>query len=207
MKHNTKTFPTLWTAAFCALVLGSPCARGNNISGSIAFGAEGVVVNTPNLADASSFYVDTTVGGLPVDNVAYVGEIPQGSYSSVPLMTPVTFNGFTFNPPVASITPLWTFALGPAGDQTVYSFDATSVMSDWNASRDEWDIGGSGIAMITGYDSTPGTWTVNLSETGASFAFDATSGANAAVPDGGSTVLQLGGAFLGLGVLGRTLRR
>jgi hypothetical protein len=211
MKHSIKTIPVIYAAAFCAAVLAGPGARANSISidGSIAFGVGGVVVNNPILADATSFYVDGPVvpGGPAVENTAYVGEIPQGTYSSVPVTTLVTFNGFTFNPAVASITPLWTFTY----DGLTYSYDATSVVADFNASLDEWDIGGSGMAMITGFTSTPGTWTVNLSQTDASFAFDATSGAsgsvsNGSVSDSGSAIVLLGGSLLGLAGFRRRVR-
>ena len=117
-------------------------------------------------------------------------------------MTPITFNGFEFNPPVASVTPLWTFTVGSIN----YSFDATSVMSSFNSTLDEWDIGGNGIAMVTGYSATAGTWNVNLSQSGASVVFDS-SAAGAPVtggaPDGGTTLLMLGGAFVGLAAVGR----
>jgi hypothetical protein len=206
MKHSIKAIPIACAAAICASVMVGPSAQANNvpINGSIAFGADGVVVNNTVLANATSFYVDGPVvlGGPSVENTAYVGEIPQGTYSSVPMNTLVTFNGFTFNPAPASVTPLWSFVY----NGLTYSFDATSVVADFNAGRDEWDIGGSGMALITGYTSTYGTWTVNLSETDSSFAFDATSGANSSVPDGGTSVMLLGGALLGLGAVGRKVR-
>ena len=195
MKRIQKTIPisVMCAAAFCAVVLASPGAKANSINGSLAFSDLGVTVNNADLADATTFAVSG----------AYVAMNPTGTYSSVPLFTDVTFNGFTFNPAVASVTPLWTFV----SDGLVYSFDATSVTADYNAAIGEWDIGGSGLAMITGYATTEGSWTVNLSQTDASFAFDATSGASGiAVPDGGSSVTLLGSAFLGLGVLGRKFR-
>jgi hypothetical protein len=194
MKHTLKTVPgIICAAAFCAVTLAGPSAKATTINGSIAFSDLGVVVNNPDLADATTFTVSD----------AYVAQTPTGTYSAVPVLTSVTFNGFQFNPPVASVTPLWTFT--SAG--IVYSFDATSVVADYNASRQEWDIGGTGLAMATGYATTMGSWTVNLSQTDAAFAFDATSGASGStVPDGGSSVALLGSAFLGLGAFGRKIR-
>jgi len=186
----------LCAAAFCAVVLAGPSAKATPINGSLAFSVLGVTVDSPNLADATTFSVTGT----------FIAMNPTGTYSTVPVFTSVTFNGFTFNPAVASVTPLWTFTLGPLGDQTVYSFDATSVEADYNASIREWDIGGTGLAMITGYTTTVGSWTVNLSQTDASFAFDATSGSHApltTVPDWGSGLAVLGSAFLGLGAFSR----
>jgi len=80
-----------------------------------------------------------------------------------------------------------------------YSFNATSISSVYAGGQ--WDISGSGEAMITGYDDTPGTWTVNLSQSGQSFVFNASTAT--LVPDGGSTATLLGASFLGLVVLGR----
>ena len=194
IKRIPKTITSiLCAAAFCAAVLAGPSAKATTINGSIAFSALGVTVNNPNLALATSFTLDSP----------YVAMSPTGTYSTVPLLTAVVFNGFTFNPAVASVTPLWTFSSGGI----VYSFDATSVVADYNASRSEWDIGGTGLAMATGFTTTEGSWTVNLSQTDASFAFDATSGASGrAVPDGGSSMTLMGSAFLGLGALGRKFR-
>ena len=196
MKSYLKTTSIAYAAAICAAVLTGSSTMANSINGSVAFSSFGVTVNNADLADASSFNVVNP----------YVANIPQGSYSAVPALTPITFNGFTFNPPVSSVDPLWMFTIGTGIGATVYSFDATSVASYWNAAIGEWDIGGNGIAMITGYTPTTGTWTVNLSQTGASFAFDATSGAEASVPDGGSGAVLLGSAFLGLGAVGRKFR-
>ena len=111
----------------------------------------------------------------------------------------VTFNGFTFNPPAGSVTPLWTFQVGA----TTYSFDATSVSSSFNSTLDQWDIGGHGMAMVTGYSATAGLWNVNLSQSGASFVFDSSEAATPTVPDGGSTMAFLGAILIGVGTLGR----
>jgi hypothetical protein len=189
MRHTPITIRIICAAAFYAVALASPSAKANSvpITGSIGFGAAGITINSGDLATATSF----TVTGPDITTVS-------GTYMVVPLTTsPITFNGFVFSPAVASITPLWTFDVGA----TVYSFDATSDSSMWNASLDSWEMGGAGIAMITGYAPTYGTWNVNLSETGESFVFDASAGASgvASVPDGGSTMALLGCAFLGLG--------
>ena len=186
-----------YAAAICAAFLSGPGAMANSINGSIAFNSFGVTVNNADLADATSFSVTDP----------YVSYGATGAYAVVPALTPITFNGFTFNPPVSSVDPLWMFTVGTGANAVVYSFDATSVASYWNAAIGEWDVGGKGIAMITGYAPTDGTWTVNLSQTDASFAFDATSGAQATVPDGGSGAILLGGVFLGLGICARKFRR
>jgi hypothetical protein len=186
MKRKIKHIPILCAAAFCAAVLAGPSAKANLITGSIGFGASGVTVDNVNLAFATTFSVSN-----PFTTVE------TGTYASVPMFTSVTFNGFKFNPAVASITPLWTFNIGPAGNQTVYSFDATTVTSMYNTPLHEWDIGGQGLALATGFTTTPGTWNVNLSQSGASFVFDSSeAAAPISVPDGGSTAMLLGASFL-----------
>jgi hypothetical protein len=189
MKRNVKKIPILCAGAFCAAVLAGPSAEANLISGSIGFGASGVTIDNTDLASATSF------------NVANPFTTTEsGTYSAVPLATPVIFNGFTFNPPAASVTPLWTFDIG----STVYSFDATSVISSYNSTLRQWDIGGQGIAMVTGYTDTLGEWNVNLGQTGDSFVFDASEGSlPVGVPDGGSNLAMAGSALLGLAAFGR----
>ena len=189
MKRTIKA-TTLCAAALCAAALTCPSANANQINGSIGFGASGVTINTTSLATASTF---------GVDHAFTTSE--SGDYSSVPLFSFVTFNGFQFNPTYAteSVRPLWTFNIG----STDYSFDATSVISSYNATLRQWDIGGAGVAMITGFDATPGEWNVNLSQTGASFVFDASEASTVPVPDGGSSLLLLGSSMLSLGALGR----
>jgi len=126
----------------------------------------------------------------------------------VPTFQGVTFNGFTFNPPVASVTPLWTFTFGGS----TFSFDATSVESTWvqgvtGISTGEWDIIGTGIGSITGFSATPGTFTINLSDSGnMAVAFDSTAAVTApteSLPDGGNSVALLGGALTVLGLFSR----
>jgi hypothetical protein len=192
MTRKIKTIPVIMgAAAFCAVVLGGPGARANPITGSIGFGASGVTINSTELATATSFAVASPIT-----------EVETGTYAAVPAFTPVTFNGFVFNPPVPSVTPLWTFAIGAV----TYSFDATTVSSSFNHTLDEWDIGGAGMAMVTGFSDTVGTWNVNLSQSGASFVFDSSAAATPqAVHDGGSTMAILGSVFLGLGAFGRKL--
>jgi hypothetical protein len=184
---------TLITAAPVLAALLAPALQATEITGSIGFGSLGVDLNEPDLATASSFTLDSPFISTET-----------GVYSGIAPLTPITFNGFEFNPPVASVTPLWTFDVG----STVYSFDATSVSSYYNDATRQWDIGGSGIAMITGYTATPGTWNLNLSQSGASIVFDSTSAESPSqsAPDNGSTLMLLGGGFIGLAGTARKLK-
>jgi hypothetical protein len=197
MKRTIRTIPTICAAALCAVVLAAPSAKAHSITGSIVFGAASVTVNNVNLADATTFVLThpfTTT--------------ESGTYAPVPTFTTVTFNSFAFNPRTVgeTVTPLWTFDVGPQADPTVYSFNATSITTDfYNSAAREWVISGAGDAFVTGYSETPGIWNVNLSQSGATFGFDATSAAIATVPDGGSTVAFLGSAFIAVGAVRRRI--
>lgn len=111
----------------------------------------------------------------------------------------MAFNGFQIDPPPSAVTPLWTFTLGDVN----YSFDATSVSDTYIAPLHEWNIGGNGIAMISGYAPTEGQWNVNLSQSGASVVFDSSAGVSP-VPEPNSEILLFGGGVIGmLGILRR----
>jgi len=192
MKRKIKRTSVITGAALCAVLLAGAKAKANAITGSIGFSAAGVTVNSNNLADSSSF---TVTDPVTTDAVT-------GTYLAVLPGTGVDFRGFVFNPPAASVDPLWSFQIG----STEYSFDATTVTSVYVSSLQEWVIGGAGMAMVTGDSDTKGTWNVNLSQSGASFVFDS-SAAALAVPDGSSAMTLLGSAMIGLAVFRRKLCR
>jgi hypothetical protein len=193
MKYSPKLALTVTTALAGTWLC--PALQANEITGSIGFGSLGVSITGSSLATASSFTLSSPF--ITTET---------GVYSGAPILTPITFNGFQFNPPVASVTPLWTFAVGAI----TYSFDATSVMSSFNSTLDEWDIGGNGIAMVTGFSATAGTWNVNLSQSGATVVFDSSSAgapvAGGGAPDGGMTLMMLGGTFVGMAGVSRKLK-
>jgi hypothetical protein len=202
MKNTIKKIPvSLCAAAVCAAVLAGTSALAipvTEFSGSITFSATGVTTDNPILQDDTKF----SLAGVTTATTT-------GTYSTLGVNDEaVSFTGFTFTGPgaAATVIPLWTFDVG----QTVFGFDATSVTAQWVntvGSSGEWIISGTGMASISGYTDTPGTWTVNLSDSGnLAVAFDATADASPTVPDGGTTVTLLGGAFLGLGLFRRKFR-
>jgi len=197
MKYNMKTRPPLLcAAAVCAVVLAAASANANQFTGSIAFGSSSVTTDNPVLQLATEFGV---TGAFTTAET--------GIYSSLGVadFNPVTFSGFTFNPPVSSVTPLWTFTEGGR----TFSLDATTVQSSWltTVGGGEWVISGRGMASITGFTDTPGTWTVNLSTSGnLSLGFDSTADViPRSIPDTAGTATLLGGALLGMGFIRRKL--
>lgn len=120
-----------------------------------------------------------------------------GNYAGVAAGTTAIWTPFTFNPPAASVTPLWMFTIGT----TTYSFDATS-MTVTHPNATTVNISGSGIAHITGFADTIGTWTVTATGSGVDFTFGAFTGSGpGGVADGGTTVLLLGTALSGVALL------
>jgi len=181
-----KKISSLATAASALLLafsLSGSLARATPIDGTINFDGE-ATTNSGNLATATSF---TSIVGTMV--------VPQetGSYSAIPVVTPVTFTPFSFS--AAGVTPLWTLTV--AG--ITYSFNATSIVVDAQ-NANFLNLSGTGIASITGDTSTAGTWSITDTSVGGSPTF--TFGADSVVPDSGVTALLilLGLAGVGLGV-------
>lgn len=124
-----------------------------------------------------------------------------GAYAGVAAGTAAIWTPFTFNPPAASVTPLWMFTIGT----TTYSFDATS-MTVTHPNATTVNISGAGIAHITGFADTLGTWTVTATGSGVDFTFGASTGTGPGdVADGGTTVLLLGTALSGVALLRKKL--
>lgn len=127
----------------------------------------------------------------------------SGDYGAIPDATVATWTPFTFAPGPASISPLWNLNYNGIN----YSFAATSMIVN-SATPALVDIEGAGIAHITGYDDTLGTWTVRSTpDSGSlSFSFDAsTTASGAAVPDGGTTFLLLGMALVAMAAFGKKI--
>jgi hypothetical protein len=157
------------------------------INGAISFNGLPTFNATP-ISGATAF---TAFGSVQVQTGSQFG-----SYAGIPNdYTPVTFTPFVFSPPAGTVTPLWTLTFGGL----TYSFDATSMTSSFNSANNIWNIGGNGIAHITGFTDTAGTWNLHAGNEGSSFTF----GSSTNVPDGGTTSMLLGMALLGLGFIAR----
>jgi hypothetical protein len=134
-----------WVGVICLVVADlsqNVLAAPPPINGAIYF-AGSYAVNGP-LTNATA-----------ITNFSNVSITAQGGvYTNPPFGTPVSYRPFTFNPPAALVAPLWSFTNGGV----IYSFDATS-MTVVTQSSTFLAIQGTGIAHITGYADTPGTWT------------------------------------------------
>jgi hypothetical protein len=171
-------FPKVGSVLIVSLALLASVAKATPITGDINF--DGVAkTNTGNLATATKFTTITGVTVVPVEDGNYTGTTGHS----------VTFTPFSFS--AAGVTPLWTFVIGG----THYWFDATSITIDTQI-KGFLNIGGNGMAYETGYDPTPGTWSITDTGGKATVTF----GSAATVPDGGATGLLIGLGLAGIAV-------
>lgn len=140
-----------------------------------------------NLSTAVSMTINTFAIGVATDDLA--GAIP------VSFASPIGVNG---NPPSLVGGQLWSVNVGG----TIYTFDVTTLTQTFTSAT-QINLEGSGI-MKNGVDEdTAGTWQLGFGKTGAAFTWQSTSATN--IPDGGTTVMLLGAALSGLGLIRRKL--
>lgn len=171
--------------AVCAMTAAAVEAK--SISGAIAFGYGTVTVPGGMLNSAGGISGYQGALGPGTQPLVLAGS-QTGDYSAVPNGTSVLWSPFSFGD--TSFT-LWSLEAGG----TTFSFKATSI-SIVQQNDTFLDLKGNGIASITGYDQTPGTWTITINSDGTQFTFGATTSVPA--PDGGNTVWFLGACMLGL---------
>jgi len=187
-------------------------------------------------AIAVAVFATTSVQALPIisGNITFAGGATGSESDGVTTFTPAnpwwdlggsgaylntggaeaTFNAVSYTGTGASATltapvdPLWTFTLSGI----TYSFDLTSLISA-DVGANFVSMTGTGVANITGYQTTDATW--SLAGIGANQTFvinfgttsstgNGGSGGGSTVPDGGMTVVMLG---LALGACGLFARR
>lgn len=160
------------------------------ISGSINFSSAaggGIILQdsagnvTTNLASAA---------GIKSWTLSEVEE-GSGSFDTVVDGTSVFFpQPWIFNPST-SMTPLWTIA-GPEG----FTFNLNSSTTVFQ-SKYFLAICGTGMLTANGFQDTPATWLFTTQGVAAEGKFSWSS-ATFAVPDGGTTIVLLGGSLLAL---------
>lgn len=214
MRNNTSKIAAAVGAGLLALATQSAFAT--FINGGISFGTTSLTPFTVNdnvghtLVNATSMTVNDT--GI------FVGSA-SGTYAPTSLfglLSPglISVNGFSWAgygaAPAADVLSLWSFTDTVNSD--TYSFTSSTLTAVYSPGSDQWTFGGAGVANVTGFGPTLGTWAMQIGEgvsgSEVAFSWDSTataSGQNA--PDGGPTVALLGGTFIGLGMLRRKLSR
>ncbi len=144
-----------------------------------------------------------SVSGVGLDNLGSI-LTGSGSFAGTAGAANVSFTGFNIQNGAVSISPLWSFTIGAVA----YSFDLAQ-MTVTTKSDASLVISGTGFLHITGFDTTPGTWSYQINSTtpdgkqngvGGIFSYQSS---NTAIPDGGMTVVLLGAALSGLYVFRR----
>ena len=128
-----------------------------------------------------------------------------GSYPLSMLAITVHYNSFVYpgapGPLVAN--PLWfTTATNPIADP-VASFNLGTITFVDEIPGISLTLTGTGLAKLTGFDDTVGTWSFTATQSGTVFGWDSINVSR--VPDGGTTVVLLGLSVLGLGSVNRFL--
>jgi hypothetical protein len=200
---RSKTVLAILAAGVVSCALFSQQAQAVPITGQIDFAGGITLDNAIGSATAiSSVFGVSVMNALPTDTT--------GSYAGLGGATVPTFNGFTFAPFSVPGNPLlWSFTT--AG--ITYSFNITNVtgvtqIAASGGTPGSFNLSGTGVAMITGFADTVGTFSVS-SHTGkgggtTAFTFAAGEGVPS-VPDDGSTVALLGIALAGIEAVRRKI--
>lgn len=189
---------------FAAVTLASGLVAGqqafaNTIDGTIDFNGTAYLNGSLSTATAINSFAGVTVAT----------GTQTGSYTGTDGVS-VTMNGFTFSPSL-SPNPVEIYSFTSGG--STYSFSLSAPVSVATVSIGGFtflNLGGSGVASLSGYEDTAGTWSLSISATtgAATLAFSSTSTASGTgVPDGGSSALMLGGALVGIAAVRRSISK
>lgn len=202
MKLFSTPFPAFAGIAFFVLTAFVPAAKAVPINGESGFDGTIKITQAAGITKLD-FGANGAAGGSASVNYGTF------DYSTTPGAT-ATFTDFSFAGTGASativggnVTPLWTFISGGL----TYSFNLTGLdFASFTTigSLRSLSLSGTGTASISGGTLNPTFGTFVLTGTGKNvvFHFFAENAADG-VPDGGSTLLFLGAAFLGVEVLRR----
>jgi hypothetical protein len=178
----------------------------------IAFlGLANVVQALPEIKGGIGFSGAFATDGSPTDLTTGTMFTIVGAVTTVPAAVPGDFAGAPASPDTF-LSPILVHAgLGGNVGQNLYTitiggnlftFLINSISQDVNSAK-FYDVSGTGTVTAAGFAPTIGTYTLNFTQSGgSSFTWGATS---TAIPDGGTTVILLGAALSGLGLLRRKL--
>ncbi len=174
----SKFFASLMTVLALTLAFAVGTAQAVPINGDISFTGAYTIDNTSDLSAATAF--------LSFSGVTVTTGEATGAYAGTD-GTSVTFQPFAIAD--AGVTPLWTFTIGAV----TFSFDATTITKPF-ANTNNLVVEGVGVAHITGFDDTPGFWSITANKAETSFSFSSSA---STVPEPAA----IGVAALGLATL------
>jgi hypothetical protein len=181
MKYSILKNLAAGLAGLAIVIFALPVRSAPSITGTIEF-VGGASLNGP-LDTATAF--SSIFGPLGTGN-PMVRSGATGTYSIVAAGTEAAFSLFSFNPAPPSPFTLWSFSIGA----TTFSFDATSVVvSAQNVNF--LDLEGTGVAHVTGFADTAGTWSITSTGSGPVFTFG---GQTTIVPEPSTAALLLLGS-------------
>jgi hypothetical protein len=167
-------------------------AQAVQIDGSIAFSG------TPALVGGSTFTAASSINLTEVEvnaGEALGDYLPTGGHD---FGAGDSFGPIDINPVVLPFS-LWNFQVGGV----TYTFEAQTLTASLVTPR-AIQLIGEGVASIDGFEDTPGSWIFQANQSGGSFSF-ASSAEVTPVPDGGVTLMLLGGALSALAVVRRKI--
>lgn len=195
MKTNKRFLPNVAALSLGALLAAAPLtASAVFIEGRISFSGS-VGLDAPIL---------TTTAFTSFSGVEVTLGTQMGDYLGTGGTTGVSMSGFQFDPTLNPdpVAPLWEFTVGP----TTYSFDLENLVSvtrsNLGAGLYSLQVAGTGTASITGFDDTPGAFSVTTTgdddDTSLGFGSFTFVEGREVVPDGGASVFLLGFSLLGV---------
>jgi hypothetical protein len=164
-----------------------------SITGGIGF--SGAFATDGSASDLTTGTMFTIVGAITTVPAAVPGDFAGAPASPDSFLSPIKVHGGL----AGNIgNNLYTITIGG----NLFSFLIDTISQDVNTAK-FYDVSGTGTVTAAGFAPTTGTYTLNFTQSGgSSFTWGATS---TAVPDGGTTVILLGAALSGLGLLRRKL--
>jgi len=180
-------------------------AQAGPITGTLSFSGAAQPWNGTNWFNATG--IDFLADSASVES----SPLPSGTYAGTQ-DSPAFFNDFSFAPfPAGGVTPLWTFAK----DGITYWFDYLALGSLTQVGNDVSSsisiLNGTGVLHATGFDPTPGMFSLTAQGFGAlgggssTFSFSASNVAT--VPDPGSSMLLLGIGLTGVAAARRRMKK
>jgi hypothetical protein len=205
---KTKTILAMLAIGFISCALFCQQAQATQINGTINFTGFVTLSKNPAMMTSSLVFTGATFTTLGT-----------GDYASIPPGTNAgSFTSFTFNDSSLAITspaaPFmeWSFVFGGKTYDFVLNSPLTSgnvTLGHGGPNPSPWSfaVSGNGEAAASGFDDTPGTFTLSGTGTAAHLVFAGSfSALGAPVPDGGITVMLLGVALTGLGLVRRYVK-